>query len=373
MLGKATYLKKLYAMTTFRPLVLSEHIEGSSPPSVFVGSWNYPKVHIGPLITQQFGDTSFLDSPEDWLKGNKPEDIVNFRLQLIRGKQAVTVKDQSKTVEMMRDIALAKSSVDIEANFSKIPRGHFLHEEVQPFGPSAPLKDMKVGEAKYEHRIEKAHHDTDLLANDAVLELYNHDVVVSKIQKAFSVGAFGLQRNRKLVPTRWSITAVDDIISKDLLANIRTYPLIDSYRVYEFNSFNNYFSILLMPQQWRYEFLEAFLRVLGSEEVIFSDWEPHEGKKGYTTMGGCYYSVRLAVAEQLKKEKKQAAVLAFRESYKGYIPLGVWLIRQCVREAMKTRPKEFPAAKDALNYILNKLYLPYWKYRRNSTLLKALA
>jgi len=99
---------------------------------------------------------------------------------------------------------------------------------VQPFGPSAPIKDLHVGNTRYNDKIEKAYYDTDLHATNAVVDLYARGVMVSKIQKAFSVGAFGIEKKRRLVPTRWSITAVDDIISKSLMAQVKTFPEITS-------------------------------------------------------------------------------------------------------------------------------------------------
>src|SRR2546426_7645270 len=45
--------------------------------------------------------------------------------------------------------------------------------------------------------------------------------------RAFSVGAFGIETNRRFVPTRWSITAVDDTIGKQLRDRVHAFPLIN--------------------------------------------------------------------------------------------------------------------------------------------------
>ncbi len=95
-------------------------------------------------------------------------------------------------------------------------------------------------------------------ATKAVVDLYNRGVMVSKIQKAFSVGAFGVEKKRRLVPTRWSITAVDDIISKNLREKVKTFPEINEYRVYESIYMDNVFEILMIPAQWSYESMEAW-------------------------------------------------------------------------------------------------------------------
>ena len=39
-------------------------LDGSSPPSVFVGRYGYPKVRIGPMIPPVHGDTTVYDKAE---------------------------------------------------------------------------------------------------------------------------------------------------------------------------------------------------------------------------------------------------------------------------------------------------------------------
>ncbi len=370
--GKAAYLNRLYSKIKFKTMNIGESISGASPPGVFVGRFGYPRVSVGPLIPPVHGDTKIMDTPEEWFKKSQQvSDIIDFRFSLIRGKEAVKIHDvQNKIVRLLQEIALAKNSLEMEAEFKKKPRGVFFNEDVQPFGPSAPLKEMKIGNTKMESHLEKIYYDTDLKARDAIVNLYGKGVVVSAIQKALSIGAFGLEKNRKLVPTRWSITGVDDTLSLHLLEKVRDYPLIENYQVYEYTRMNNTFFILLMPAYWQYEFLEAFIKVLGNEEVLFSDWEPNTGKKEYSTIGGCFYSTRLGVLEFLERHKIQAGALVFRESYPNYTPLGVWLVRECTRSAMSKRPKEFDDMKSALDYISGKLWLPFSRYREKSVMLK---
>lgn len=366
--GKIRYLNRLYSRFNFKPAGYGKNISGASPPSVFVGRKNYPKVYAGPLIPQSHGDTQMMDFPERWLE-KQPSDVINFRMQLVRGKQRTDVNDtESRLVAMLREVTLSKKSVEMEASFRKEPRGIFFNEETQPFGPSAPLEKIEIESAKFERHMEKAYCDTDMLARDAVVYLYRSGVPVSSVQKAFSTASFGIRR--KLVPTRWSITAVDDALAMHLLEKVKEYPKIDSYRVYEFKSYNNFFAILLLPTGWQYEFLEAFIRVMGSEEVMFSDWEPFRGRKEYASIGGCYYSTKLAVAEKLEEMKKQAGAIVFRESYPGYTPLGVWLVRECARAALSSVPKEFSDLSSSMKYVSSRLWLPEWKYRKQSVLMK---
>src|SRR3989337_2924824 len=238
------------------PLMASEDIAGFSPPSVFIGRIGYPHVYAGPLVPPVDEAPSLYDMPEQWF-GRTIDEIVGFRSLLIRGKHRVHVRkfnEGGKIMDQTRELALAENSVDMELNLTKKPRGSiFMDDEVQPFGPSAPIRDLHLGNAPFEHRVEKAYRDTDLKAVEAVRELYSRGVLVTKIQRAFSVGALGLERNRKLVPTRWSITAVDDIIGKDLVAEVKTFPEINEFRAYESIYLDNVFEVLMIPSQWSYE------------------------------------------------------------------------------------------------------------------------
>jgi hypothetical protein len=361
------------------PLMSTEDISGVSPPSVFIGRIGYPHVYAGPLVPPVHEDTSLYDLPELWF-GKTIDEIVGFRSLLIRGKHRVHMQkfeQAGKIVEQTRELALAENSVDTELNLTKKPRGFiFMDDAVQPFGPSAPIRDLHVGNARFEHRIEKAYYDTDLRATPAVLELYERGVMVTKIQKAFSVGAFGIEKNRRLVPTRWSITAVDDIVSKNLAEKVKTFPEINEYRVYESQYLDNVFEVLMIPAAWSYETMEAWYpgtvwNPNGRSTVIFSDYEGNNGRTTYAQIGGCYYSARLAVCEQLIKERRQATVIVLREARPGYImPVGVWQVRENVRNAMRQKPHLFNTLDESLKFISSKFEIPLRRWILQSELLK---
>ena len=361
------------------PLMSTEDISGVSPPSVFIGRIGYPNVYVGPLVPPVHEDTCIYDLPEQWF-GRSIDEIVGFRSLLIRGKHRVHVQkfnEAGKIMEHTRELALAETSVDTELKLTKKPRGSiFMDDAVQPFGPSAPIKDLYVGNARYEQRIEKAYYDTDLRATQAVQELYGRGVMVTKIQKAFSVGAFGIEKKRRLVPTRWSITAVDDIISKNLAETVKTFPEINGYCVYESVYLDNIFEILMIPAQWSYESMEAWYpgtiwNPHGRNTAIFSDYEGNNGRTTYAEIGGCYYSARLAVCEQLIKERRQATVVVLREARPGYImPVGVWQVRENVRNAVKHMPHKYNTLNEALNRISSRLEIPLKRWINQSSLLK---
>jgi len=361
------------------PLMQSEDVAGASPPSVFIGRIGYPYVYAGPLVPPVREDTSLYDLPEFWL-GKTIDEIVAFRSMLIRGKHCVHVRrfgEAGKIIEKTRELALAVNPVDVELMLKKKPSGFIvLDDEVQPFGPSAPIRDLRVGNARWDHQIEKAYSDTDLKAAEAVLELYSRGVLVTKLQRAFSVGAFGLKPNRRLVPTRWSITAVDSIVSKELMEKVKTYPEISEYRVYESHYLDNVFEVLMIPSAWSYEIMEAWYpgtvwNPEGRNVVMYSDWEDHDGRTTYAEIGGCYYAARLAVCEQLVKERRQSTVIILREARPGYImPVGVWQVRENVRNAMRQKPFTFNTLEEALKFIENRFQIPLQQWIMRSELLK---
>ena len=370
---KANYFLKSY------PLMASEDISGVSPPSVFIGRIGYPHVYAGPLVPPIHDDTSLFDTPEQWF-GRTMDEIVGFRSLLIRGKHRVHVKElmtAGKIVEQTRELALAENAVDMELNLTKKPRGFiFMDDDIQPFGPSAPIKDLRVGNARFEHRIEKAFYDTDLKAVQAVRELYGRGVQVTKIQRAFSVGAFGVEKNRRLVPTRWSITAVDDIIGKDLMRQVKTFPEINEVRVYESSYLDNIFEVIMIPGRWSYESIEAWYpgtvwNPKGKETVMFGDYEGNSGRTTYAQIGGCYYSARMAVCELLLKERRQATVVVLREARPGYImPVGVWQVRENVRNAMRQKPFVFRSLEASLRFVKSRFEIPLKRWILHSELLR---
>jgi hypothetical protein len=373
-ISKGAYLKQITSNLKMRSISIGEKMEGSSPPSVFIGAWNYPKVYVGPMISPDYGDTSVLDTPESWIPGNKSqEDIIKFRLDLVRGKHRVDIKNfDNKLVGKLQEISLARNSVDSEALFKHKPKGFSFDGEHQPFGPSASIDRFDIGNVKWEHKLEKVFYDTDHKAASAAFELYKEGVLFSQIQKAFSTGSMGIGRNRKLVPTRWSITALDSTLADSLYKEVKHYEILERYLLYQFTSLNNYYAVLLTPTPWQYEWMEAFIQVMGREELIFADSEQLRPKKEYSSVGGCYYSCKFAILEKLKYMRRQAGAIVLREAYPGYVPLGVFNVRENVRNALAQPPIEFDSLKSAMNHISTKLRLPIKRFVEESRLLQDL-
>ncbi|MGV8085343.1 MAG: Nre family DNA repair protein [Candidatus Bilamarchaeum sp.] len=372
--GKAAYLKKITTNLRWRTKGLGEKFDGSSPPSVFIGNYGYPKVAVGPMIAPYLGDTTALDRPEAWIADHKTqEEIISFRLDLIRGKTNVSINDfDNKVVQKIQEIALSKYSVSSEIGFKSKPKGFTLDEEHQPFGPSAELERFEIDPVRWVDQMEKAYYDTDLNATEAITDLYQNGVEFSQIQKALSTGSFGIKKNRKLVPTRWSITAADSALAKHYFDQVRYSETIEEYEVYEFSSLNNYYAVILLPTPWQYEWIEAFIHIMGKEEMIFADYEQWRPKTQYSSVGGCYYSAKFAVLESLAKSKRQAGAVILREAYEGYVPLGVFNVRENVKWAMKQTPRKFESFRASLNYTSTKLKLPISRFVDQGVLIREL-
>jgi hypothetical protein len=372
---------KARALARLGETIDSEHVSGSSPPSVFVGRAGYPKVYVGPMIPPFHGDTEILDVPERWV-GRSIQDIIDFRFSLIRGKSRCDIYDASqggRLVDTLQELAMGVSPTDSEASFEGKPRKILaLSEDAPPFGPSALLRSFRTSNVSVDQRIEDAYYDRDLKAAEAISELYDDGVLVSQIQRAFSVGMFGVGARRRLVPTRWSITAVDSTLSLRFVEEIKQYNTIDDFRVYSFCNLDNIFVAVLMPENWKFEWIEAWFpgttwnpSESTSSAVLMGDSEDYWGRRTYASVGGCYYSCRLAVSEVLRNECRQASALVLREIHPGYIlPVGVWNVRESVRAALKTPPRRFTSLDPALNFAMSQLTIPLRKWVASSTLLK---
>lgn len=370
--SKYAYLKQitkqLYNMKSTK---VDKQLDGTTPPSVFIGTYNYPKVFAGPLLAPSYEDSAIMDNPEAWVNNSTTQqEIISYRLNLVRGKQTIGITDlENNYIEKLQEISMASKSIPSEAEFNKKPRGMTFSAENAPHGPSAVLKKFDIDNVKWDHQLEKTYYDTDLKAADAVEILHDKDIPFSQIQKAFSVGTMGVKDNRKLVPTRWSITAVDTTIADRLLDKVKYYSQLDTYRVYEFSSLNNYYAILEIPSPWQYEWMEAFLDINGKGTMIFTDYESNKGKKEYSRVGGCYYTAKMAILEQLERDKLQAGCIVFREADENYIPLGVFNVRENIRHAMNSPYKEFETLTNALDYIETKLKLTVKDFRMAGDLL----
>jgi len=356
-----------------------ESLTGATPPSVFVGRYGYPKVKVGPMVPPLHGDTTILDKPEMWL-GKSIEEIVEYRLSLVRGVSTVDIHSTSgKYVESLQEVAMASNSVESEATFEKRPVADIEQEKYlgvdtdsAPFGPVAPLKAFKTSSSlSVDRRLENAFYDKDLRAAEGIVDLYQDGVEVSRIHRILSMGMLGLQKKRRLVPTKWSISATDDIISVRLTKEIDTFPIIDSFKVHKHIHLGNHYSVILIPTDtWSFEMQEAWFDNKGNLGLGI-DFEDANGLDHYPSIAGAYFAARLGVTEHLFKRRHKAAVLILREIRPEYVmPLGVWQIREGVRRAVDGEAKQFDNFEKALSFACVNLSVSKNEWIRNSKIYK---
>src|SRR2546425_3155980 len=356
--------------------VVSTNLFGASPPSAFVGSYGYPKVLAGPLVPPIREDTSMMDAPEQWVDQDL-WDILRFRLTLVRGKAARRVVEARTPDSILRTVqegAMSSVPIDTEMWLTKKPVIEApFSARASPTGPSADIRKVRLAENPHVPRpVDHIVDDTDLRAVEGVSDLYTHGVAQSHITRVFSVGLLGMGKNRRLVPTEWSITAVDDILGGRLLEKVRTYPWINEFRVFAHTALANTVAILLAPSAWMYEGLEAW--GIEGNPLPAHDHEFYGGRKDYPRqLEGAYHAVKLPILEYLEGERRQAGAVAFLEVYRDWIPLGVWRYREIARTALARPPETYEGLAEALAAMGSKVRLRFANWRAQSVVLPYLA
>ncbi len=325
-------------------------------PSVmaFTGWKGYPKITVSPVLalTPQtpHSERILLD-----VQKALEEMVRTARPFVLRDVHAA--RDPDYTLMTIQELAMAKRPTMVDTEFEKIRKIIAFNPVTEPLGPAGPARRIAEEEnVKVVKDIERMYYD-DVRAEDAVWELYRRGIDVYSIVSPFSMGIFGERKERRLVPTRWAITAVDDIVSRRLKENVKRYPLLSEILLFESHFMDNHFYVILLPIPWSFELIEAWMPssiwVAGMSPVLISDFEGSKGRTSYAeNVGGSYYATRLAVLEFLDKTKKQAAALVLREVREGYFaPLGVWQVRENVRRAFNERPKRFATPEEVIKYI----------------------
>ncbi len=311
-----------------------------SAPNVFVGRFGYPNVDVGILNTEEALELN--DSPKSWSAQNlQIPEIVKMRARMVNSNfmSSIKARVKDKLLEIGKEVSLASKPADIEVNLKKAPKFSLsLDQELTAYGPSIKLERAKLTEnPKIPHKVEKVVSD-ELKAVEQVEMLYKSGFDEHYLTKVLSMGNLGMQAAKKLVPTRWSITATDDMLGKQLIKDIKNFYQTE-YSAFFGGYLGNYYLILSFPDAFRYELFE----IDPNTGKAWTDYEDVFGRKDYasTTAGG-YYAARLAILEKLKSIKRQGSILALRfmtDEY--YLGLGVWVVREAARKSLQSKPIVF--------------------------------
>jgi len=380
-LGRCPLIQRIQTSMKVKELVKSDTVFGASPPSVFVGEWSYPQVHVGPMVPPVVDvDTSIMDDPSQWL-GKTVDQIIDYRVSLIRSHSRIKVTQAArptKHLQVTQELAMASLPVDTEIKLTKVPVPKIVFSQwTPPMGPTAPLREVKLTENPKVHpKVDYITSDTDTLATTAALELYMAGISPYQLTRLLSIGLLGRELDRRLLPTKWSITAVDDILGRRIHRQVITYPEINEFRVFGEYAVGNNIWILLLPATWMFEVLECWLpgTIFLSDNyqpVIPSDYEFSKGRKTYANIiGGAYYAARLPVLEYLNKERRQAGAIVFFEVHPDWsAPLGVWRVREICRKALEKPALKFSGLEEALNELAKRLRAPIQSWVNGSRIL----
>jgi len=351
-------LAKSNAIFKVRDDLDKSEFNGSSP-APFVGHYGYPYLNVGVLSTPYIIDEVWeYDAPRYWANNNyQIPQIIDFRSSLINSRFKAHAQDKNKLLEISQEVGMASLPVDIEINLKEKPKFRLKTDAYSaPMGASGNLEKAYItSNPKVHTKVDKVYSDSDLKANDAIIYLYQNNFDENFLSKILSVGTVGIRKNRKLVPTRWSITATDDMIAKHLVEQVRQYNEID-YQAYFGSYLGNYYLILFFPEKWSYELFETYLPKTSwntANKIDYTtDYEGYNGRKNYAeNCAGGYYTVRLAILEKLQKLKKQGTVLVLRFITGEYaVPLGVWVTREATRKALSIKPICFSDRELMLKY-----------------------
>ncbi|MHA1732598.1 MAG: Nre family DNA repair protein [Promethearchaeota archaeon] len=354
---------------------------GPSPPAVFVGSWGYPKVLAGPLLppVELVGDDDpvVYDSPRSWIEQSiQMPRLLEIRASLVRGKSKIPVKAArepfgNRLLAKIQETVVSKVPVDAEMKFSKPPKyAPLFDSHLPPMGPSSECERYEIVEnPSVPRKVDRLVYDTDAKAVTAIRELMGANVEHQQIQRVFSVGLLGQKHQRRLVPTKWSITAVDDVMGRLLHRRLRDLPWLGEVLLFRASGLANSVSYVLFPGAWQFEVLEGWT---GPKPSISSDHEFHRGRSSYASnIEGAYYAVRHPVLDWLVRNRRQAGVLAFLEvDTPRWVPLGVWRFRELAFQALRCPPRKFGSLGAALHQLGEELAIPLPAWTRESKLVE---
>jgi hypothetical protein len=372
--GKHCYILDKFIDNAPKPKL---HFSGKSAPELFVGRIGYPYVNSGILTPSENDNISNFATAEEWSANNfSIANVLRLRGQLIYGKAKTNIKSNDKIKQVTQELALSSKPVSTEIFLKKKPTIQFTSDAVfRPMTNPAPIKKAILEEnPSVPKKVDYLTSDSDVLATTALKELYQTNIKIDHLQKLLSIGLLGKKSNRKMVPTRWSITATDDTISKQHLEKIRYFPEINQITLFSGNFLGNYIEALLLPGHFAFESLEAWIPgnvFLNKQVHITQDYETFKGRTKYAfEVTGGYYAMRLPTTEHLTKIGRQATVLIFREIRpEYYAPLGVGIVRETTRRAFANQPKHFDTIEEALKDIQSRTTLGMEQVKQKSWIL----
>jgi hypothetical protein len=307
------------------------------------------------------------------------QEIMNLRSQLIYGRNQSNIRrvlapeNKSRFLSVMQEVAMTSKPISTEFKLERpvIERNRENESYAPIISHAAKVKSVRLEENPViAGKVDYLVNDTDARSTTAMLELEKSKTPTSTIIKILSAGLLGRATLRKLVPTRWAITAVDDSLSKNKLKKIRYHQEISEIQLFTAEYLGNHYEFLLLPDRFSFEVIEISQVSQGKD--FCHDYESFFGRKNYAeSVTGAYYANRLALCEHLEKVQRQCSCIVFREISEEYTQsMGVGILRQISREAFSKAPEKFSTINEALGRIQSRIKLPVSVFSNKSIILK---
>jgi hypothetical protein len=364
----------------FDAAVQGSSLYGSTAPSVFVGRSGYPDVSAGVLSPVDGERAAERATGPHWYEdGLSVAEVLQHRTSLVTTSRRTSAEAADRWddfVGVQREVAIADHPVDVEVGLDgPLDLDLSVDDVATPTGPRARAEYADLAENPHVPRpVKKTLEDDEWGAEGAMTYLYRRDFDVYEIESVLSAGALGRADDRRLVPTRWSITAVDDTVGQYLKGRTRSATAVDAVEVYHERQLGNEFWVLVAPGDWEFELVE--MKAPGSVWNPGERWSvgaDHEGPTGRTSYveetAGAYYAARLGVLEALEERERTGTVLVVRVVTDDYwAPTGVWVVREGVRAATTGEPALAESFGAALDGVLDRLPVGRERLVRTSTL-----
>lgn len=315
---------------------LKQDMFGPSPPNLFVGHNFYPNVYWGPLVSAG-GPAQAQEDPVK-MYGMSLEEIIESRASMVRGMKRGAVKAKSRMLETAQEAVMSVKSVDVEARFSKAPVFSLEFDDIShPVGASAPIEKFRIADNPEIPKKVDELHEEGVKAADALRELLLSGFDVHYLSKLLTSGILGREDARKLVPTKWAITATDDMAAKRFMESVRDYRELSEARVYSNTYLENHFEILLLPGAWEYEQFETALTPelerLRKKRTGrgTQDRQPAARERRRPCAGIPLFPLGVGGLEIRRKDKHLGGIRAFRGAQRLRAEAGGRLLRSALR------------------------------------------
>lgn len=353
-------IKKFQA--TLKP---TKELEGYASGSI-VGEKNYPNLKVHSISNNAKSNSYFNTS--QIVKKDYTE-IFKLKAKNILGSTqniyAKSVDDKIK--KELEDIYKSKKPIEFNSTFEKeLKFDKIIVNKVSGIaGSKNSIKNINATQNTSTSKQIEKYASEDIKSQKAVIDLYERGINEHQIINLLSFGTFGMQLNKKLVPTRWSISAYDSIIEKHLFKKIINYKIQNYYEIFHKKDKGNSFVIITFPDNYSAEIIETWDNIVESD---YANYQNKLDKKEPSTAGG-YYATKLPIFEYLNSKKKQAGFISIRIIEDYDIPLGVVFVRETVRDALKNKLFKCTTKEELIEYLI-KNFSKHFKYYLNSKYLK---